>query len=375
MRCVPKAVQRAGRESRGAQLKACGFRRDDEDKEMFAAGRQVRHQALAFGMIFQTMSLFSITLVKGADDGTAGPAPSGPVQCKLGRGACRIGSLLVLSLSLAACAGKPEAAILTPLAGPAASETAQRLDSLLPTEILLLGEQHDAAQHQQIEQWVISTLAGRGLLAALALEMADAGGTTSRLDPSSSEDQARAALQWNEAGWPWAAYGPAVMTAVRAGVPVLGANLPRVDMRASMADARLDSRLAAADLEAQQQLIRSGHCGMLPDSQILPMTRIQIARDMRMAETAAHAAVPGKVVLLITGSAHADRQLGVPRHVPPTVQLKSVRLLAGQPPADEAKAPYDAVWTTPALPPTDYCAQFKSQMAPSRSPAPAAPFN
>ena len=41
-------------------------------------------------------------------------------------------------------------------------------------------------------------------------------------------------LAWDDAGWPWAAYGPAVMAAVRAGVPVLGANRPRSRMREDM---------------------------------------------------------------------------------------------------------------------------------------------
>jgi uncharacterized iron-regulated protein len=153
------------------------------------------------------------------------------------------------------------------------------------------------------------------------------------------------------------------MTAVRAGVPVLGANLPRSRMREAMADRRLDDRLPDAALQVQQQAIRTGHCGMLPDSQIQPMTRIQIARDVAMAQTITGAAVPGKVVVLLAGSGHVDRQLGVPKHLPGALKVQAVRLWAEGNRAEDP-ASFDTVWTTPALPEKDYCADMKKQMAP-----------
>ena len=65
-------------------------------------------------------------------------------------------------------------------------------------------------------------------------------------------------LKWNNKAWPWAAYGPAIMTAVRAGVPVMGANLPRESTRVAMRNAAVDTRLSGPALKAQQQLIRLG---------------------------------------------------------------------------------------------------------------------
>ena len=49
----------------------------------------------------------------------------------------------------------------------------------------------------------------------------------------------------HDADWPWADYGPVVMAAVRAGVPVAGANLPRAQTRTAMQDSTLDARLPA----------------------------------------------------------------------------------------------------------------------------------
>jgi uncharacterized iron-regulated protein len=267
-----------------------------------------------------------------------------------------------LAAGLTGCASPPSATVVNQLTGPAASVTSARVDALLPAQVLLLGEQHDATEHQQIHQQVIALLAQRGLLAAVALEMADAGVGTAHLPASASEQQTQSALQWNDKGWPWAVYGPAVMTAVRAGVPVLGANQPRQYMRSSMADSALDGKLPGPALAAQQQHIRVGHCNLLPESQIVPMTRIQIAKDISMARTLAQAALPGKVVVLLAGSGHTDLQLGVPQHLPLGVTAKAVRLRAGAAAPDDKADAFDAVWATPALPGKDYCAEFKAQM-------------
>ena len=243
-----------------------------------------------------------------------------------------------------------------------------RLAAWLPADVLLIGEQHDAVAHQRVQQGLVATLAGRGQLAALALEMADSGTSTAGLPSDASPEQVRASLKWDDTAWPWVAYGPVVMSAQRAGVPVLGANLPRGDMRASMADSQLDLRLPAPAFKAQQQLIRQGHCDLLPEGQITPMTRIQIARDRRMADTLAKAVQPGKVVVLISGSVHADKQLGVPQHLPAGLQVKSVRLLAGG--KSLPGESFDSVWTTEALPDKDYCAGLREQF---RKPGAAKP--
>jgi uncharacterized iron-regulated protein len=292
-----------------------------------------------------------------------------PYSLPIRRHTLRCLTLGVLCAALmTACANRPEAPIIPLLAGQAAFDTATRLDKLLPADVLLLGEQHDAAEHQQIEQQVVANLAQRGVLAAVALEMADAGTSTATLHPSSNDDRVRLALRWQDDSWPWSAYGPAVMTAVRAGVPVLGANLPRARMRDSMADSKLDGALPGPALKAQQQGIRTGHCNLLPEAQITPMTRIQIAKDISMASTLSQAAVPGKVVVLLSGNGHADRFLGVPQHLGPDLKVKVIRLRAGPDAGDKASA-FDMVWPTPALPEKDYCAGLQEQFGGKGTPA------
>ena len=255
------------------------------------------------------------------------------------------------------------AAVLTVgCASGARTDTEQRLAALLPADAILLGEQHDAPDHQRVQREIVQALAARDQLAALALEMAEQGVDTRDLPSDASEAQVRNALQWNEAAWPWHAYGPAVMAAVRAGVPVLGANLPRVQMRARMADAQLDTLLPGPALKAQQQAIRLGHCGMLPESQITPMTRVQIARDLAMAQTLRAAAQPGRTVLLLAGRGHVDRSLGVPRHLPREFRVKSVEIGTNKAlDAPDLIANFDRSWPAAAGPDIDHCAQFQLQ--------------
>jgi len=259
----------------------------------------------------------------------------------------------------------------------ASDEWTPRLDALLPTRALLLGEQHDASEHQRIARALVQTLADRSALAALVLEMLPAGSSSAQLPRDSTEAAVQRALGWNEGAWPWAAYGPVVMAAVQAGVPVLGGNLPAQQMRAQMARSELDGRLAPAALAEQQQLMRQGHCGLLPESQIVPMARIQIARDLSLAatlEAAMRQAGPQQLVLMLSGSVHADKRLGVPAHLPPELAVRSVRLLAGGPSGQAGQGSqneglFDAHWPTAPAPPTDHCAALREHFR-QRPPGP-----
>jgi uncharacterized iron-regulated protein len=259
----------------------------------------------------------------------------------------------------------------------ASDEWTPRLDALLPTRALLLGEQHDASEHQRIARALVQTLADRSALAAVVLEMLPAGSSSAQLPRDSTEAAVQRALGWNEGAWPWAAYGPVVMAAVQAGVPVLGGNLPDQQMRAQMARSELDGRLAPAALAEQQQLMRQGHCGLLPESQIVPMARIQIARDLSLAatlEAAMRQAGPQQLVLMLSGSVHADKRLGVPAHLPPELAVRSVRLLAGGPSGQAGQGSqneglFDAHWPTAPAPPTDHCAALREHFR-QRPPGP-----
>lgn len=217
----------------------------------------------------------------------------------------------------------PIAVALLLLAGCAAPPP---LPEVGDVQALLIGEQHDAQSQPALQERWVRTLAGRGRLRALALEMAERGTGTAGLPATASEAQVREALHWDAAGWPWDRYRPAIMAAVRAGVPVVGANLPRAQQKQAMQEAGFDRLLPGPALKAQQQAVRLGHCGLLPESQIRPMTRVQIARDQAMAQTIASLASPGQTVLLLAGAGHVEPEVGVPLHLPPAVTVRPLTL-------------------------------------------------
>jgi uncharacterized iron-regulated protein len=238
---------------------------------------------------------------------------------------------------------------------------ATEFEAFATAPVLLVGEQHDAAQHHRIQTDLVTWLTARGSLVTLVLEMAEQGNSTSGLPAHASVAEVKSALGWVDAGWPWADYEGAIMAAVRAGVPVLGANLSRADLRAAMSQPALESLLPESALREQDERMRSGHCGMLPESQIRPMTRMQIARDQAMAQTLARSLnqtlTPKGSVLLLAGHGHTDKTVGVPLHL--KVPHRVLRLQAGPATSGIADSSADTVWVTPALPPTDYCAALR----------------
>jgi uncharacterized iron-regulated protein len=274
--------------------------------------------------------------------------------------ACAPAWLSLVLLALPGCA-------LQPLSTPADSAWQAELERWPASDALLLGEQHDAPEHQRWEADSVRWLAERGRLAALVIEMAEAGTGTDGLPPDANAAQVYAALRWNEAAWPWERYRAVVMAAVAAGVPVRGGNLPRSRMRAAMQDEALDRHLPPAALALQRNAIEEGHCGLLPADRVMPMVRIQLARDASMAQAVQQARQDGRTVLLAAGWGHVRRDLGVPTWLPANFNAKVAIAQAGQArTAIESEANY--IHPTPALAPRDHCAELRAR-PPGRVPA------
>jgi uncharacterized iron-regulated protein len=266
--------------------------------------------------------------------------------------------------------------------------------AIRPANVTLIGEQHDAPEHHALQRQMVADLTAQHRLAALLLEMADAGVGTENLPPTATEAQVQAALQWREAAWPWQNYGPSIMAAVRAQVPVLGANLPRAEMRTAMADTHWDEQVPPPVLQHHHMAIREGHCGLMPEAQIPAMARIQIARDVRMAQTidktvmrwgheAARIAKPDvhadtapttPTVMLLAGSAHVVRSTGIPLHLAARYPQHSIEVIVMKA-GSGATLPHteaDKIIETPVLPESDYCAQLRPVSRPATTHPPHA---
>ena len=243
--------------------------------------------------------------------------------------------------------------------------------SAAAARLLAFGEQHDQPDQQRQVAAEVQALAARGRLAAVVLEMAEQPLHTSALPRDASQAQARDALQWK--GWPWEPYAAVVMNAVRTGVPVLGGNLPRDEMRASMADGTLDALLDDRTRALLAEAVRSGHCGLLPAAQEPGMVRIQIARDRAMARVVAaalRAAPPDSTVLLLTGAQHASSDRGVPLHLLREMaqDRPSIKVVLFSAPGDGLSA--DERRSAEFTPQQDHCEALRLRLA---APAISAP--
>lgn len=244
----------------------------------------------------------------------------------------------------------------------------------------LFGEQHDQHEHQRQTAQALRELAAQGRLQAVVLEMAERGAGTTGLPRGASEAEARAALRWSEAGWPWQAYREVVMSAVAAGVPVLGGNLPRAALREAMQEPRWDAAVPAEARARLLEAVREGHCGLLPASQLAPMTRMQLARDRSLAETLAQAARGAgrdAVVLMLSGAVHASRTTGVPLQLPAVAPGLAVRSIGFRPPGEQAGGTagdmegFDELRPARHDPSPDHCEALRRHGMPGAAPASA----
>lgn len=257
------------------------------------------------------------------------------------------------------------------------------LRTVLPADVLLLGEQHDDPEHQRMQHAAVQWLAIRNQLGAVVLEMAERGTGTAQLPTEATPAQVQAALQWQDSAWPWEKYGPTIMEAVRAGVPVLGGNLPRTQTRVAMRNAELDQALPLPALERQRQAIRDGHCQLLAEAQVPGMARIQVARDKAMAQTLVEAQrtaanTKANTVVLISGAGHSLRTVGVPMHLPPQLTTRVVVALQQRAPGGDSDkngdaatakevgrlvpAEADLVWISPWRDTPDACEALRKKL-------------
>lgn len=240
----------------------------------------------------------------------------------------------------------------------------QLLARLSRPERVLIGEQHDNADHHAVQLWLLQTLAERRPQGSLLMEMLTPE-QQPRIDQVHHAQKLPAdlpgALAWEE-GWDWNLYGPIVRFALTQPSPLLAANLERSEIHTFyrnppvLRGERSNAQPVKSVLLGQ---IGDSHCGLLPESQMPAMLAVQQQRDRRMAERLLAAPTPS---LLLAGAWHARKDLGVPLHVLDlgATQSPTVLMLAEQG-DDVTAAMADFVWYTPPTAKQDYCAQMRKQ--------------
>ncbi|HEX8537536.1 MAG TPA: ChaN family lipoprotein [Cystobacter sp.] len=267
--------------------------------------------------------------------------------------------------------------------------TPEALDAALGgARFVVLGETHDNADHHRLQAERVRALTASGRQPALAFEMLDAGqqpllDETRQRSPGDPDALARA-VDWEHSGWPeWALYRPLFAVGLERGLPLVGANLPRPEVRrlvkvgpgALAPETRARLGLDAPVPEAQEKQTREemseSHCGQLPESLLGPMAFAQRARDAQMADRLLGTATAAGG-LLIAGAGHARTDRGVPAYVlrrEPGLRVASLAFVEVDPEAREPHdypLPYDYVWFTPAAEREDPCAPLRA--APEKAP-------
>jgi len=240
----------------------------------------------------------------------------------------------------------------------------QLLMRLAEPERVIVGEQHDNADHHAVQLWLLQALDEQRPQGSLLLEMLTP-------EQQSKVDQVRhaatppadlpAALAWQD-GWDWNLYGPIVRFALTQPYPLLAANLDTAEIHTFYRNPPVlkGERSNAASVKSTLlQQISDSHCGLLPESQMPAMLAVQQQRDRRMAERLLAAPTPS---LLLAGAWHARKDVGVPVHVEDlgATEAPTVLMLAEQG-SEMTAAMADYVWFTPVTPKQDYCEQMRKQ--------------
>lgn len=192
--------------------------------------------------------------------------------------------------------------------------------------VLLLGETHDNGDGHRLRLQDLQARIDAGWRPAIAMEQFDReqqAALDAAMRDCADADCVVAGMVTAKSGWNWTFYKQVVAVALQYRLPLLAANLSRVDagkvVKAGFAvalspDVRnrydIDAALPAALLAAQVEEVRIGHCNMLPAAMLEPMARAQIARDVVMAEAMRPYLERG--VVLIAGNGHVRRDIAVP---------------------------------------------------------------
>ncbi|MDN5786931.1 MAG: ChaN family lipoprotein [Pseudorhodobacter sp.] len=241
------------------------------------------------------------------------------------------------------------------------------MDNLPAAQIVVIGEVHDNPIHHQTQARLVAELAPKAIVfEMLSPAQVKAADGVDRRDAAAMAK----ALSWQDSGWPdFALYAP--IFAASGTARIYGAALPRAEVRGSMtegaaaifgADAArfgLTDALPAAEQSAREADQMAAHCDALPVEMLHGMVNAQRLRDASFARTALQALDDtGGVVVVITGSGHADRARGIPAALAmaaPKVSVLSIGQLESNPGAD---APFDRWLVTAPMKRDDSCAAF-----------------
>lgn len=250
---------------------------------------------------------------------------------------------------------------------------------LQQSPMLLMGEKHDNPDHHRLRLALLHDVLlpdGRSQVVLEMMQQAqqaqiDALTTTA---PPADRTTLASELAWDNEGWPWHFYGPAVMLALERDAGLRAGNINSSDVMQIYRDTDADSKrqpLGAEQLAQLERDIDSSHCDMLPPDQFPAMVRVQQARDQAMADALRSGPDAVEQRILLAGNYHIRHDLGVPNYLdedttPKPFSVAFLEVDPGRSSPEEylqqfsATLAYDVIWFTPALRQDDYCADMRA---------------
>ena len=166
--------------------------------------------------------------------------------------------------------------------------------------IVLLGEVHDNGVQHALRLAALRTLIAGGARPAVAFEQFDRERQPD-IDRARRERPRDADFLIAEAkgspSWNWEYYRPFVALALEHDLPIVAANLSRVDaMKIATGASPLPSSSTSTPvfLRTHEQVIAKGHCDLLPAEALAGMAHAQIARDQTLALFATSPSATGR---------------------------------------------------------------------------------
>lgn len=235
-------------------------------------------------------------------------------------------------------------------------------------DVYVLGEVHDNPDHHREQARRVAMIQP----AALVFEMitADVAAAVSPSDRA-EEDRLRAALGWDESGWPDFSYYYPIFAAAP-GAALFGAEVRRDVARRAMEEGAaavfsgdagvfgLTEPLPEAEQAAREDLQMAAHCDALPGEMLPLMVEVQRLRDATLAlRTLEALEATGGPVAVITGNGHARRDWGMPALLARAAPEVRVHVLGQGETGSEPGGAFDEVVSAPPPERDDPCAAFR----------------
>ncbi|WP_169565750.1 ChaN family lipoprotein [Neptunomonas japonica] len=254
------------------------------------------------------------------------------------------------------------------------------ITDLQKSRYVLIGEKHDNEDHHRLELQLLESLLNKPHTHVVFEMLTDKQQSKiALLTPTDSKSQIHTKLAWNDKSWPWKDYAPLIQRSLSKGANISAGNINRATIKQIYQQKNNDTLFNETPFKtlknipevAKKQILNQvfeSHCQLMSKAKLAPMMTIQLARDASMSNAMLTNQEP---TILIAGSFHTQKNMGVPLHLrqvtkqtTKTVLLAEVRTNQSQPEDYVSLSEADYIWFTPKQVDKDYCESLREKHKP-----------